>query len=114
MAEYLEAINPIEVDTPGYDLPSIFLAGGITGCPDWQAEMRVMLDPLTSSSSIPVGPTSLSMTLLLQRHRSSGSTRCCATQMRSCSGSPKRRCAPLRSHELELLDRAAQEDHHRV
>lgn len=26
--------------------PAVFLAGGITGCPDWQAEARRELDPL--------------------------------------------------------------------
>lgn len=25
--------------------PSVFLAGGITGCPDWQAEARKLLEP---------------------------------------------------------------------
>jgi len=28
------------------DRPNLFLAGGITGCPDWQAEMIRLLDPL--------------------------------------------------------------------
>lgn len=36
--EYLEA--PATIRTA---LPSVFLAGGITGCPDWQAEAASML-----------------------------------------------------------------------
>lgn len=43
MAEYIEAIDELKHAS---NLPSIFLAGGITGCPDWQAEMTEMLDPL--------------------------------------------------------------------
>ncbi|HKA88060.1 MAG TPA: nucleoside 2-deoxyribosyltransferase domain-containing protein [Haliangiales bacterium] len=40
----------IDVIVPPDPLPSgrpmIFLAGGITGCPDWQSEMIRLLDPL--------------------------------------------------------------------
>jgi hypothetical protein len=39
MAHYFEC--PVEYEGPG---PSLFLAGGITGCPDWQAEIRERLD----------------------------------------------------------------------
>jgi hypothetical protein len=41
MARYIEA-----PDTHDDTLPAVFLAGGITGCPDWQAQARRMLDPL--------------------------------------------------------------------
>lgn len=37
---YVEA--PFEYEA--LDRPSIFLAGGITGCPDWQADVRSMLE----------------------------------------------------------------------
>jgi len=30
-------------DYEGINLPSVFLAGGITGCPDWQSEMKTKL-----------------------------------------------------------------------
>lgn len=46
LAKYLEAVNELEVDEDSLSRPSIFLAGGITGCPDWQADMVAMLDPL--------------------------------------------------------------------
>ena len=35
---YVEALDEY-VFPPSYDNKSLFLAGGITGCPDWQAEM---------------------------------------------------------------------------
>ncbi len=39
--QYVEALSEYE---PG-DLPAVFLGGGITGCPDWQAEMvRLLAD----------------------------------------------------------------------
>ena len=38
---YVEAPNPHQHELG--DGPSIFLAGGITGCPDWQAEVRQLL-----------------------------------------------------------------------
>lgn len=41
MARYIEA-----PDNHHGPLPGVFLAGGITGCPDWQAEARRELDPL--------------------------------------------------------------------
>jgi len=41
MAIYIEAQNQY-----GGSGPAVFLAGGITGCPDWQAEARRELDPL--------------------------------------------------------------------
>lgn len=37
---YIEALENLE-RTPGYK--SLFLAGGITGCPDWQQEMKQLL-----------------------------------------------------------------------
>lgn len=40
--EYLEAPDYLDSDP----MPAVFLAGGITGCPDWQAEMRELLEPL--------------------------------------------------------------------
>jgi len=37
----------IYVEAPEYkDYPSVFLAGGITGCPDWQEEVVKFLEPL--------------------------------------------------------------------
>jgi hypothetical protein len=36
---YVEALDPYEPDL----VPSLFLAGGITGCPDWQREMVSLL-----------------------------------------------------------------------
>lgn len=39
---YVEAIE----EDPGQNVPSLFLAGGITGCPDWQAEMVAHLGDL--------------------------------------------------------------------
>ena len=38
---YVEAPTPYR-PAPG-DGPSLFLAGGITGCPDWQADARTLL-----------------------------------------------------------------------
>jgi hypothetical protein len=38
---YIEAPEPYQ-PAPG-DGPSIFLAGGITGCPDWQREARSLI-----------------------------------------------------------------------
>ncbi len=38
--KYIEAPEPFETD-----LPSLFLAGGIGKCPDWQAEAAAMLEP---------------------------------------------------------------------
>ena len=39
--QYIEAPNPYH-PRPGHG-PSIFLAGGITGCPDWQRDARSFL-----------------------------------------------------------------------
>ncbi len=38
--KYLEALEDFNL-VPGYK--SVFLAGGISGCPDWQQEMRQLL-----------------------------------------------------------------------
>lgn len=42
---YIEAPNHIPSgETPNNtNFPSVFLAGGITGCPDWQSEIRYLL-----------------------------------------------------------------------
>ncbi len=40
---YVEAPERLRRHQPG-DGPVVFLAGGITGCPDWQAEARALLD----------------------------------------------------------------------
>ena len=41
---YLEAPNYfVEPHPSNVPLPTIFLAGGITGCPDWQSAIRTML-----------------------------------------------------------------------
>jgi hypothetical protein len=40
--QYVEALTEFE---PG-QLPALFLAGGVTGCPDWQKEMVGLLDSL--------------------------------------------------------------------
>lgn len=48
MARFVEC--PAEYERDG-DEASVFLAGGITGCVDWQQEMRRLLD---ASSSAPV------------------------------------------------------------
>jgi hypothetical protein len=39
MTRYFEAPHP----APALTMPSVFLAGGITGCPDWQADATAML-----------------------------------------------------------------------
>ena len=39
--KYVEAPGRIPIATPG---PIVFAAGGITGCPDWQAELRELLE----------------------------------------------------------------------
>lgn len=41
--KYLEAISKISHDHLSTD-PFVFMAGGITGCPDWQQEIRRMLE----------------------------------------------------------------------
>lgn len=38
---YIEAPNPVPVHD---GFPLVFLAGGITGCPDWQQELRGLLE----------------------------------------------------------------------
>lgn len=41
---YMEAPDRLKEGTlEQYNLPTIFLAGGITGCPDWQSAIRTML-----------------------------------------------------------------------
>ncbi len=37
---YVEALDELKESVEG---KSVFLAGGITGCPDWQQEMRILL-----------------------------------------------------------------------
>src|SRR5215510_12424967 len=47
MAQVIEATAPWHMDrqfTDGTRPPAFFLAGGITGCPDWQADMIEALD----------------------------------------------------------------------
>jgi len=44
MTTYIEALNKYNVNDT--DDLSVFLGGGITGCPDWQAEMRSKLEGL--------------------------------------------------------------------
>jgi hypothetical protein len=39
---YIEAPNSYQPASG--DGPSVFLAGGITGCPDWQRDARALLD----------------------------------------------------------------------
>ena len=41
--KYFEALDEYE---PQEGEKSIFLAGGITGCPDWQKEMADRLSPM--------------------------------------------------------------------
>lgn len=45
--EYIEAVNEFEKDSGSWrykdGMPSIFLAGGITDCPDWQKEIATLL-----------------------------------------------------------------------
>lgn len=43
MARYVEAPEQYWWDLPKKE-KSIFMAGGITGCPDWQKEMRSLLE----------------------------------------------------------------------
>lgn len=45
---YLEAPNEMNSIVPEADrnLPTLFVAGGITGCPDWQGDLRVYLSDL--------------------------------------------------------------------
>jgi hypothetical protein len=38
--QYVECPDEFDGDGPG-----LFLAGGITGCPDWQSEVRNLIEP---------------------------------------------------------------------
>ncbi len=43
IANYTEAPDHYVEPYPRQSIPTIFLAGGITGCPDWQIAIRTML-----------------------------------------------------------------------
>jgi len=43
---YVEAPNDVSPAEISNGRHSLFLAGGITGCPDWQAELRQLLEPI--------------------------------------------------------------------
>jgi hypothetical protein len=48
--EYVEALNEINVDV--HPRPYVFLGGGITDCPDWQAEIRSLLEDVPQGTLI--------------------------------------------------------------
>jgi hypothetical protein len=70
MSAYVEALS--EFDGPG---PSLFLAGGITGCPDWQSQVVPLLaeQPLTllnpRRTNFPIHDPSASVQQIEWEHR---------------------------------------------
>jgi hypothetical protein len=47
MPDVIVAPDPLPADRP-----LVFLAGGVTGCPDWQSEMIRLLQPLPASWAV--------------------------------------------------------------
>lgn len=87
--QYVEALTEYE---PG-PKPAVFLAGGITGCSDWQQEIVTRLHDLPVVLLNP--RRAIFRSMIQQRHlsRSNGSIITCARPTPSPSGFPARRCA---------------------